>query len=118
MKTKLFLTAIILFGFNFLRAQVPSYVPTNGLISYWPFTGNANDASGNSHDGTVSGATLTTDRFGNANAAYSFNGTSDFISVPASTVFTQKPMSFSFWFKQTGTGHLCQIWTSTINIFP
>ena len=56
-------------------------IPTNGLLGYWPFNGNANDLSGNSYDGTVNGATLTTDRFGNANAAYSFNGISDYIST-------------------------------------
>jgi hypothetical protein len=117
MKTKLFIIVIILFGFNFLSAQVPSYVPTNGLIAYWPFTGNAIDASGNNHNGTVNGPTLAADRFGNSNSAYNFNGTSDFISVPASTMFTQKPMSFSFWFKQTGAGNKCQIYTTSTNIF-
>ena len=55
----------------------------------------------------MSGATLTADRFGYANAAYSFNGTSDFISGVANTNFTQKPMSFSFWFYKTGAGNLC-----------
>ncbi len=45
-------------------AQVPSYVPTNGLVGYWPFNGNANDESGSGNNGTVNGATLTTDRFG------------------------------------------------------
>jgi hypothetical protein len=59
-----------------LFAQVPSYVPTNGLVGYWPFNGNANDVSGNGNNGTVNGATLTTDRNGNANSAYSFDGQS------------------------------------------
>ncbi|MEN9323808.1 MAG: hypothetical protein RL699_1588 [Bacteroidota bacterium] len=59
-----------------LFAQVPSYVPTNGLVAYWPFDGNANDESGNGNNGTVNGATLTTDRNGNANSAYSFDGQS------------------------------------------
>jgi hypothetical protein len=63
-------------------AQVPNYVPTNGLVGWWPFTGNANDESGNSNNGTVNGATLTTDRFGNTNTAYSFDGVNDFISIP------------------------------------
>ena len=27
-----------------LHAQVPSYIPQNGLVGYWPFNGNANDA--------------------------------------------------------------------------
>ena len=40
---------------------------TNGLVAYWPFNGSANDASGNGHNGTVYRATLTTNRFGNAN---------------------------------------------------
>ena len=57
-----------------LNAQVPSYVPTNGLVGYWPFNGNANDESGNGNNGTVNGATLTSDRNGNENSAYSFGG--------------------------------------------
>ena len=62
-----------------VMAQVPSYVPTNGLVGWWPFNGNANDESGNGNNGTVNGATLTTDRFGVANKAYSFDGVDDFI---------------------------------------
>jgi len=45
-----------------------------GLAAYYPFNGNANDESGNAHNGTVNGATLTVDRFGNAGKAYSFDG--------------------------------------------
>jgi hypothetical protein len=41
-------------------------------VGWWPFNGNANDESGNGNDGTVNGATLTTDRFGATNSAYSF----------------------------------------------
>jgi hypothetical protein len=52
----------LLLNFEFSFAQVPSYVPTNGLVGYWPFNGNANDASVNGNNGTVNGATLTTDR--------------------------------------------------------
>jgi hypothetical protein len=70
MKKKLLLFS--LFTINALVAQVPNYIPTNGLVAYWPFSGNANDLSGNANNGTVSGATLTTDRFGNTNSAYSF----------------------------------------------
>ena len=55
-------------------AQVPTYVPTNGLVGYWPFNGNANDQNGNGINGTVNGAALTSDRDGNANSAYSFDG--------------------------------------------
>lgn len=45
-----------------------------GLVAFYPFNGNANDESGNGHHGTLYGATLTTDRFGNQNRSYYFNG--------------------------------------------
>jgi hypothetical protein len=54
----------------------------NGLVAYYPFNGNANDESGNGNDGTIMGPTLTTDRFGNPDSAYSFDGTDDYIRVP------------------------------------
>ena len=38
----------------------------SGLVAHYPFNGNANDESGNGNDGTVNGATLTTDRLGNS----------------------------------------------------
>ena len=60
------------------RCDLPSNLQ-NGLVGYWPFCGNANDESGNGNDGVVNGATLTSDRFGNANSAYSFDGVDDWI---------------------------------------
>jgi hypothetical protein len=58
-----------------LHAQVPSYVPTNGLVGWWPFNSNANDESGNGNNGTVNGSlALTTDRNNNGNSAYLFPG--------------------------------------------
>ena len=60
---------------------LPAYLPTNGLVGWWPFNGNANDESGNGNNGTVNGATLTADRNGNSNRAYSFDGLDDFIRV-------------------------------------
>ena len=58
--------------------------PTDGLVAYYPFNGNANDESGNGNDGTVIGnVELTTDRFGNPNSAYRFPGEPfNYISVP------------------------------------
>jgi Concanavalin A-like lectin/glucanases superfamily len=44
------------------------------MLAYFPFTGNANDASGYGNNGVVTNATLTADRNGVANSAYSFNG--------------------------------------------
>lgn len=61
--------------------QIPSYVPTNGLVGWWPFNGNANDESGNGNNGIPYGATLTSDRYGIINKAYSFDGVNDSISI-------------------------------------
>jgi hypothetical protein len=58
-----------------------TFVPTEGLVAYYAFNGNANDQSGNNFHGDVSGAVLTTDRFGNANKAYKFDGLDDYIAV-------------------------------------
>ncbi|MBK7001990.1 MAG: DUF1566 domain-containing protein [Rhodoferax sp.] len=71
---------------------------TSGLVAYYPFNGNANDESGNNNNGTVYGAILTTDRFGNANRAYSFDGVSGFVSVTSSPVFDiLAGVSYSAW---------------------
>ncbi|MBN1509809.1 MAG: LamG domain-containing protein [Sedimentisphaerales bacterium] len=56
-------------------------LPSDGLVAWWPFQGNANDASGNGHDGVVYGATLTQDRSGNPDSAYQFDGTNDYIDI-------------------------------------
>ena len=50
------------------------YATDTGQVAYYPFNGNANDESGHGFNGTVTGATLTADRFGNQNRAYSFDG--------------------------------------------
>jgi len=71
-------------------------VSTNGLIGYWSFNGNANDESGNGHNGTVTGATLTTDRFGNTNSSYSFINLNQYIDVNNFTVNTNQ-ICISYW---------------------
>jgi hypothetical protein len=71
---------IAIIGFAIIsNAQIPNYVPSNGLVGWWPFNGNANDESGNGNNGTVNGATLISDRFGNVNKAYSFDGSTSSI---------------------------------------
>ena len=72
-------------------------------MAYYPFNGNANDASGNGNDGTVNGATLTTDRFGNAENAYIFNGSSNFIRVPdTDTLEGNNIKTVAVWIKKNG----------------
>lgn len=67
----------LIISYNLLSQNLPGYAPTDSLVGWWPFNGNANDESGNGNNGTVNGATLTTDRFGNKNSAYYFNNNQD-----------------------------------------
>ena len=78
-------------------------IPTLGLVAHYPFNGNANDSSGSGNNGTVYGATPTTDRFGNPNKAYSFNG-SNYILVPNSTSLNpSSQFSISVWVQTTSS---------------
>jgi hypothetical protein len=99
-KGKLFSAIIIIVFSNTLFSQIP----TNGLVGYWSFSGNANDSSGNNLNGTVNGAVLTADRFGNSSSAYSFDG-NDYISVNDDDLlsFPNNEFTFSFWVNPTLT---------------
>ena len=110
MKTLILLLSVLFTTMSF--AQVPSYVPANGLVGWWPFNGNANDESGNGNNGTVNGATLTTDRNGVVNSAYNFSGTTtnteiitgDCSSFPSGN----SPRSISIWYYGINTSTTSQ----------
>ncbi len=71
-------------------------------IAYYPFNGNAQDASGNGNDGRlIQGVRLTEDRFGNPCSAMEFNGEDGYISVPSSTSLNtpRDGLTIAAWFK-------------------
>ncbi|MBI1308144.1 MAG: hypothetical protein GC181_16195 [Bacteroidetes bacterium] len=78
---------------NSLVAQIPS----NGMVAWWPFTGNAIDSATFLNNGTNHGATLTTDRFGNANHAYYFNGNA-YIDCGEDPSLRTGSNTLNFWF--------------------
>jgi len=79
-----------------------SPIPTNGLIAYYPFNGNANDESGNGNNGTVSNATLAVGRKGDANHAYLFSkASSSYINI--SSIGHLPSFTYSMWIKDNGT---------------
>jgi uncharacterized protein (TIGR02145 family) len=81
-KTPFFMKKIYLLALSIcIMLNSFAQIPTDGLVAYYPFNGNANDESGNGNDGIAYGATLTTDRFGNANSAYNFDGVDDNIEI-------------------------------------
>ena len=80
-------------------AQIPSYVPVSGLQCYYPFNGNGNDASVLNNHLTNNGAVLTTDRFGSTDAAYNFNGSTQFLirNTPSFTFNPTSTFTVSLW---------------------
>lgn len=93
----LLFTALISFAQN---SNIPVNVPTNGLLAYYPFIGNANDVSGNGSNGIATDVTSTLDRFGNTNSAYSFNGTSSNIEADVKNYpLKEGSRTITGWFK-------------------
>lgn len=88
----------ILFFATTLISPCQSQVPQNGLVGWWPFNANANDKSGNGNNGNVIGASLTTDRHGNVDSAYSFDGQTNYIRIINSNSLNSKSVSISGWF--------------------
>src|SRR5687767_7692787 len=78
-------------------SQIPPYIPTSGLLAWYPFTGNANDHGPGGHHGAVTGASLTTDRFNAPSCAYLYNGVSDYITVPDHTTLRPQNFTISSW---------------------
>ncbi len=105
--------AVLITALN-TQAQV-----TAGLVAKYSFnSGNANDEAG-TNNGTVNGATLTADRFGNANKAYSFNG-SAYIDCGNGTAIQNLTTGYSIsaWFKRSAIANQFEViaakWDNTI----
>lgn len=95
MKKLLLLGGLIFSSLSFAQLNV-------GLIAQYDFSGDALDASGNNHHGTVNGATLVNDRSGNPLSAYSFDGADDYIEVSNfNTNYTN--YTFTSWIKISDT---------------
>ncbi|MEY5049756.1 MAG: hypothetical protein RLZZ175_3115 [Bacteroidota bacterium] len=106
MKKLITITSLILVSY-LTYAQIP----VKGLVAWYPFSGNANDYSDNSNNGTVNGATLTIDRFGNPNSAYSFDGKNNYIIVSDNSSLRVKNLTISLWLKPNKTN--CVILSKT-----
>lgn len=86
--------------------------PTNDLVAYYPFVGNANDNYGNKLNASVSGATQTTNRFGTPNSAYNFSTSTDTVSATGfGGVFTQAgTYSVALWVYLNSTASNMNVW--------
>ena len=82
-------------------APIPALpVSSDGLVAYYPFSLSGKDASGKGNDTDVKGPVPTSDRFGNANGAYSFNGAGDSVSraQPIGLPSGSAPRTIAGWF--------------------
>ena len=95
-------------------------LPSDGLVGYWPFNGNAKDQTSFENHGTVKGATLTIDRCDRRNSAYEFNGIDNFIEVANSESLSNvESITMSSWIyldtmRQFEQG-ICTKWWQGIN---
>lgn len=87
-----FITAIFLYQ-GCLHSQ--------DLLANYPFNGNAEDESRNGNDGTVFGALLISDRCGNPDSAYNFDGVDDFIDVGNKLNFDSEDFTISVWINRS-----------------
>ena len=116
---KLFLNlTLVFFVIPFgISQDLPSYVPTNGLVAYYPFNGNANDASGNGNHGTVNGATLTPNRNDIQNSSYGFDGLDNYISINSNNnqldFFGNCCITISAWIKLDNNDNQYSILTNS-----
>jgi Concanavalin A-like lectin/glucanases superfamily/FIVAR domain len=97
------------------KAGLITPIAASSLVAYWKFNGNANDSSGNGHNGTLEAGpaglaavpggmpTLVVDRFGNANSSYHFAGGGN-IDVPFNVTLNPKAITVSVWERQDTAG--------------
>ncbi len=99
-KNLFFITVLLVKISAIAIAQIPPHVPTNELAAWYSFNGNANDESVNENHGVpMNGIALTTDRNGEANSAYLFDGSDDYINVEddSTLLLTGAEFTFSAW---------------------
>jgi len=112
MKTLLLFGAIAL-SIN-VFGQVPNYVPSNGLVGWWPFNGNANDESGNGNNGVLNSgnngsAVYDVDRNGIQSSALSlssnptWNSLGPYIEILGSNTLTLTTYAINIWIRPNTT---------------
>ena len=96
----------MLFGFVILvwsdamQAQIPSVIPTNNLIGYWPLDSNFQNAFSSSHHGTNSGAVPDFGRTGVHSTGMRFNGINNWATLPSSVMnLVSGSFSVSVWLR-------------------
>ncbi|MEM9024364.1 MAG: hypothetical protein AAGB22_11515, partial [Bacteroidota bacterium] len=90
---RLITTALLSFLIGSIQGQ---FTLNDSLQAWYPLNGTVVDSSGNGWHATLNGATLTTDRFGKAAAAYLFDGIDDFLLLPDDFDYSER--TINLWF--------------------
>ena len=98
------LTVVLLFAITLnAYGQVPTDLPTDGLIGWWDFDGQYQDQNGSSMMFQTNGSTnLGEDRFGQTNAAVQFFGDGSAVATNDGSVEQYGELSVSYWIKRQG----------------
>ena len=89
---KLSIMLFLLFTYMLITADV-----SKNLVAYYPFSGDANDKSGNLYDGIAYDTILINDKDGNPNSAYQF-GINKYIKLPNNEDFNiTQTLTVSAW---------------------
>ncbi|MFM7024165.1 MAG: LamG-like jellyroll fold domain-containing protein [Flavobacteriales bacterium] len=92
---------LLFFSLTVLSVVLFAQAPTDGLVAKYYFNSGNASADVGVNNGVVTGASKTTDRFGNPNAAYSFDG-NDNIKVPYySALNVSAGLTISAWVKMS-----------------
>jgi hypothetical protein len=94
---KICLLSIILISF-----KVIAQLPTDSLVAYYPFNGNAHDESLTHNHASILQASLGMDRFGVAGRCYVFNGLDQYIEFPdhdSLSIATTGKLTISIWMR-------------------
>jgi hypothetical protein len=96
----LFLLFFSILRISFSQNAVPNYVPTNGLVGWWPFNGNANDESGNGITMDMFNSNFSNDRYQNLNSSILLQGNNNsFLEVSPYSVLNINEFTWSIWVK-------------------
>ena len=79
-----------------------------GLVAYYPFNNNTNDATANANNGTATNIAFTTDAGGNSNSACYLDGLTSFIEIPSSASLNSTKLltvAAKFYQEEPGDGN-------------
>ena len=91
---------LLLFGMvTFVaHAQVPDYVPTEGLVGWWPLDGHALDSGPNALDGVLNGTSTVTNRLNEMESALSLDGADDWVDFGYNDAWHLEDFTLNIWY--------------------